>query len=73
MCAPHADGKAIEKKAKTLEKEVVERTANLKAWTKHLRARALVRKTFIFANNHYQGYAPETVELFANILQDPPK
>jgi hypothetical protein len=35
-------------------------------------APALVPKTFIFANSHYQGYAPETAEMFKKILQDPP-
>ena len=52
----------IEQKSKVWKKVIVNRTAEMKSWAKYLRARALVPKTFIFANNHYQGYAPDTVE-----------
>jgi uncharacterized protein YecE (DUF72 family) len=68
-----AGAKGKEEKTPLWEKVIVDRTAEMKSWAKYLRARALIPKTFIFANNHYQGYAPETVELFEKILHDPPK
>ena len=66
------DRKGIEQKTKVWERVIIDRSPEMKSWAKCPRARAPMPKTFIFANNHYQGYAPATVKLFEEILQDPP-
>ena len=64
------DRKGIEKVTTTWEKVVVDRTDDLMEWVKLMRMWTLERKferAFLFANNHYQGFAPATVELFRKL------
>jgi uncharacterized protein YecE (DUF72 family) len=67
------DRKGIEKQTTTWDKVIVDRTNDLMEWVKLMRLWTLERKfkrAFLFANNHYQGYAPATVELFRKLWAD---
>jgi len=67
------DRKEIEKQTTTWDKVIVDRTDDLMEWVKLMRMWTLERKfkrVFLFANNHYQGYAPATVELFRKLWAD---
>ncbi len=59
------DRKGIEQETKTWDRVIVDRSADLAEWVEVLKA-VHKRKIQIlaFANNHYAGYGPGTVELF---------
>ncbi|HUB58885.1 MAG TPA: DUF72 domain-containing protein [Candidatus Micrarchaeia archaeon] len=59
------DRKGIEEQTKTWEKTIVDRSAEMEHWVKLFRefvARNI--KIFAYANNHYAGHGPATVNLF---------
>jgi uncharacterized protein YecE (DUF72 family) len=59
------DRKAIEEQTKVWEKIIVDRSAELLEW-----ANVLDKVTipiYVYANNHYAGYSPATVEMFRNL------
>jgi uncharacterized protein YecE (DUF72 family) len=67
------DRKGIEKQTTTWDKVVVERTSDLKKWVdilKDMVNNKKIRKLFAYANNHYQGFAPATVKLFQQLLEN---
>ena len=59
------DRKAIEEQTKVWNKLVVDRTAELSDWADVLEKVKV--PIYIFANNHYAGYSPATVEMFRNL------
>lgn len=62
------DRKGIEKKTKSWDKTVIDRSEDLENWVGLFRqfvSRNL--KIFAYANNHYAGHGPETVKLFWNL------
>jgi uncharacterized protein YecE (DUF72 family) len=64
------DRKGIEEKTKTWNKIIVNRTADLVDWVEVLK-KVSQRKIQIlaFANNHYAGYGPGTIEEFRSLWQ----
>jgi uncharacterized protein YecE (DUF72 family) len=64
------DRKGIEEQTKSWDKVIVDRRANLEEWVEVLRT-VHKRKIQIlaFANNHYAGYAPKTVEMFRSMWE----
>jgi uncharacterized protein YecE (DUF72 family) len=64
------DRKVIEEQTKVWDKTVVDRTSDLQEWVEACR-NFLKRKirVFAFANNHYGGYAPDTLRLFEKLLE----
>jgi len=57
------DRKAVEAKTKTFDRIVLDRSASLQRWADLLKAmRERVSEIYVFANNHYAGYAPATIE-----------
>ena len=62
------DRKGIEEKTKTWDKIIVNRTADLGEWVEVLK-KVHERKIQIlaFANNHYAGYGPGTIEEFRGL------
>ena len=64
------DRKGIEEKTKTWDKIIVNRTADLGEWVEVLK-KVHERKIQIlaFANNHYAGYGPGTIEEFRALWQ----
>lgn len=59
--------KEIEEITTTWDHVVVDRTEDLKTWVTFLQSMVLdkrLRKIFAFANNHYQGFGPATVQQF---------
>jgi uncharacterized protein YecE (DUF72 family) len=59
------DRKGIEQRTLVWDRTIVDRTAELREWArilKQLQKRSI--RIFAFANNHYAGFAPETVRLF---------
>jgi uncharacterized protein YecE (DUF72 family) len=62
------DRKGIEEKTKTWDKVIVDRRTELENWAEVLRA-VHKRKIQIlaFANNHYAGFGPKTVEMFKKL------
>ena len=64
------DRKAIEQQTVTWDKTVVDRSAELSSWVDfchQVRKRGVL--IYAFANNHYSGHAPATIEQFRNIWQ----
>ncbi|HVH73220.1 MAG TPA: DUF72 domain-containing protein [Candidatus Dormibacteraeota bacterium] len=65
--------KGIEEQTTTWDKTVIDRQADLRSWVVVLRRLVedkLIRKIFAFANNHYAGHAPATVEQFWKLWKD---
>lgn len=63
------DRKAIEEITKSFDKTIVDRYADLDDWVAACRhfLKSKIR-VFAFANNHYSGYAPDTLHLFSEKL-----
>jgi uncharacterized protein YecE (DUF72 family) len=62
------DRKGIEDQTTVWSKTLVDRTGTLREWTnviRQLQQRGL--RIFAFANNHYAGFAPATVDLFREL------
>ena len=59
------DRKAIEALTKTWDKTIIDRSSELQDWVQACR-NFLKRDlhVFLFANNHYSGFAPQTLHLF---------
>jgi uncharacterized protein YecE (DUF72 family) len=63
------DRKAIEEKTKVWNRLVVDRSAELTEWAEVLgKVRVPI---YVYANNHYAGYSPATVEMFRNLWRRP--
>jgi uncharacterized protein YecE (DUF72 family) len=64
------DRKAIEEQTKVWDKTIIDRRGELEAWVEACR-NFLKRKirVFAFANNHYGGYAPDTLRLFEELME----
>jgi uncharacterized protein YecE (DUF72 family) len=65
--------KEIEAATTTWDHVVVDRTEDLRTWVKFVRDRALARRlrhVFLFANNHYQGFGPATVQQFWELWRE---
>jgi uncharacterized protein YecE (DUF72 family) len=62
------DRKGIERQTKTWDKTIVDRRADLQEWVKYC-YQTMQRgvKVYAFANNHYAGHAPATVEQFLTL------
>ena len=62
------DRKGIEEKTKTWDKIIVNRTADLGEWVEVLKkVRERKIQILAFANNHYAGYGPGTIEEFREL------
>lgn len=64
------DRKAIEERTKVWDKTIVDRRADLSEWINvvyKITGRGI--PVFAYANNHYAGYAPATVELFHKLWE----
>lgn len=62
------DRKGIEEKTKSWDKTIVDRRKELREWVNicyKINARGIA--IFAYANNHYAGYAPATVEMFREL------
>jgi uncharacterized protein YecE (DUF72 family) len=62
------DRKGIEQVTKTWDKVVVDRTNRLSGWVDYchvVQQRGV--KIYAYANNHFAGHAPATIELFRNL------
>ena len=65
--------KEIEKTTTTWNKTVVDRTNDLKRWVQFVRQQVSDRKTkhvFLFANNHYAGFGPATIQQFWELWRE---
>ena len=64
------DRKGIELKTKTWDEIIVDRKPDLEEWAKIVRKIHQRKiKVFAFANNHYAGFGPATVEQFRELLK----
>jgi uncharacterized protein YecE (DUF72 family) len=62
------DRKGIEEQTKVWNRTLVDRTEDLREWVKVLsKVGRSVDIMFAYANNHYGGYAPDTIELFSRL------
>jgi uncharacterized protein YecE (DUF72 family) len=64
------DRKAIEQQTMTWDKTIVDRSAELSSWVDfcyQVRNRGIL--IYAFANNHFSGHAPATIEQFRSIWQ----
>jgi uncharacterized protein YecE (DUF72 family) len=65
------DRKAIEAQTQTWSRVIVDRDEELRRWVRLVETiRRRVRHVFLYANNHYQGYSPATVEKVLEFLND---
>ena len=65
------DRKGIEEQTKVWNRTLVDRTEELRDWVKVLsKAGQGVDVMYAYANNHYGGYAPDTVELFMRLWRE---
>jgi len=65
------DRKGIEKTTKVWEKTIVDRTSDLQEWVKYcqkIQKRGVT--IYAYANNHYAGFGPATVEQFRLLCQE---
>lgn len=63
------DRKAVEEKTGTFDRIVLDRSESLGRWAALLRGlTARVPKTYVFANNHYAGHGPATIEQLLALL-----
>jgi uncharacterized protein YecE (DUF72 family) len=63
------DRKGIEQRTKTWDVVIVDRTHELAEWVEIVRKVHKRRiQIFAYANNHYAGHAPSTVEQFQKML-----
>jgi len=64
------DRKSIEEQTTTWDKTVVDRSTELSSWVDfcyQVRKRGVL--VYAYANNHYAGHAPATIEQFRNLWQ----
>ncbi|HET7100746.1 MAG TPA: DUF72 domain-containing protein [Terriglobia bacterium] len=62
------DRKGIEEQTKVWNRTLIDRTEDLREWIKILTGVARrVDIMFAYANNHYGGYAPDTIEIFRSL------
>jgi uncharacterized protein YecE (DUF72 family) len=60
--------KGIEERIKVWDQTLIDRTEDLREWVKVLGSAARqVDIMFAYANNHYGGHAPDTIELFRRL------
>jgi uncharacterized protein YecE (DUF72 family) len=65
------DRKGIEKITKVWDKTIVDRTGDLQDWVKYcekIQKRGVT--IYAYANNHYAGFGPATVEQFRSLFQE---
>jgi uncharacterized protein YecE (DUF72 family) len=64
------DREGIEKLTKTWDKTIIDRTKDLQDWVEACCNFLKIKiRVFAFANNHYGGYAPDTLKLFKELLE----
>ena len=64
------DRKDIEKLTTTWNATIIDRTADLQTWVdvcERVQKRGITQ--YVYANNHYSGFAPATVELFRSLCK----
>jgi uncharacterized protein YecE (DUF72 family) len=62
------DRKGIEEQTKVWNRTLIDRTGDLREWIKILSdVGRRVDIMFAYANNHYGGYAPDTIEMFRSL------
>jgi uncharacterized protein YecE (DUF72 family) len=62
------DRKGIEEQTKVWNRTLIDRSGELREWVKILTGLARrVDIMFAYANNHYGGFAPDTIELFRSL------
>jgi uncharacterized protein YecE (DUF72 family) len=62
------DRKGIEQRTLVWDRTIIDRTAELREWVRFLKpiwCRGVI--VYVYANNHFAGFAPETVRLFNEI------
>jgi len=65
------DRKGIEKLTTTWNKTIIDRTAELQSWVRvceKIQKRGILQ--FVYANNHYAGFSPATVNLFRSLCDE---
>jgi uncharacterized protein YecE (DUF72 family) len=64
------DRKGIEEQTKVWNRTLIDRSGDLREWVKILTGVARrVDIMFAYANNHYGGFAPDTIEIFRSLWQ----
>jgi len=64
------DRKAVEERTTTFDQIVIDRTDRIRGWASLIDAYSKrVPKFYVYANNHYAGHAPATIEQLASLLR----
>ena len=64
------DRKAVDAKTKSFDRIVVDRSDRLDRWARTLELlRGAAPQVYVYANNHFAGYAPETLRALASRLR----
>jgi uncharacterized protein YecE (DUF72 family) len=62
------DRKGIEERTKVWNQTIIDRTDDLQEWVEIIKSlRRRVRLIYAYANNHYGGYAPDTIKFFQRL------
>jgi uncharacterized protein YecE (DUF72 family) len=65
------DHKGIQDRTRVWNREIFDRTAELRTWVDFCgKTQKRGIKQYIYANNHYAGYAPGTLELFRSLCHE---
>ena len=63
------DRQAVEERTETFDRIVVDRTSRLRHWAALIRSmQERVATTLVYANNHYAGHAPTTIDQLAGLV-----
>jgi uncharacterized protein YecE (DUF72 family) len=66
------DRQAVDRRTKTFDRLVLDKTASLERWSVVLRdLLERVPKVYVFANNHYAGHGPATIRALADLVAEP--
>ncbi len=68
------DRKGIEERTKTWDKTIVDRSDELREWVNEIyKINGQGVPVFAYANNHYAGHAPATIDLFQELWREQTK
>jgi uncharacterized protein YecE (DUF72 family) len=63
------DRKAVEERTKVFDRVVLDKSADIERWSALLQdVLEIVPKAYVFANNHYAGHGPATIDSLAHLI-----
>ncbi len=70
-CRLIGDRKAVEERTDTFDRVVIDQTNRLEGWSTLLRKMLdRVHEIYVYANNHYAGHGPATIDTLRDMVED---